>query len=295
MIRWTSLLFAAVGLSCSSDSKHPPPSVQEQLYESLLGRVEIWNGVLSHQNESEMLVEIQKNSQLVMKHLDTLKQDAESSSARERMLACFALGFASDPAVLPILLRSLDHPSPVVRGNAIGATGLLVFRKIISPDKAPMEAYARLLKSKSWVDVAGTLFTLSLVLTEDNDGGFSEEIAPLLKHPRPEVRLEAVKLAGVLKKPASYEKLREGLNDPEPYVRLNVLKALAQIGKEKAIPDLVLGLSDAAPDVVKIAVTLLESVAPKGLEFVCEADRHSQASNGTCPTCGKTLVPRARR
>ncbi len=282
-------------VACASDSKNPAPSAREQIYDTLDGRIAIWNAKVTQQNETAMVQEINRNALFVAKHLDALKTDAASAETNYRVKACFALGFSPDDSALPILLKNFEDVSPSVRVNSVASSGMLVYRKVVPRDRAPFSGYAKLLASRGWEDVHATLFTLSLILNETQDYGFYPQVLPLLKHPRVEVRNEAVKLLGLLQRPESYESLRDLMKDPEPLIRLNAVVGLARIGKERSIPDLVAAMSDSASEVVQMAVGQIERLAPGGMEFVCEPDQHVQSSNGACPKCGKPLTPRPRK
>jgi HEAT repeat protein len=238
---------------------------------------------------------MQSNSTFVARHIEALKTDAQTSSTREKVLACFALGFCSDPAVLPILVRNMEDVSPLVRANSAASTGLLMYRKVISQEQAPFAAYRKMLGSRAWEDNASALYALRFILTPGQDMGFSDVVTPLFKHPMAEVRLEAVSLAAILEHSALYDPVRALMDDPEVFIRMNAVKAVARIGKQKSIPDLVRAMASQVDDIVKVAVLQLDRLAPKGLEYACDVDGHAQPAAGNCPRCHKPLTPRAKQ
>lgn len=290
------LIPALLALSaCVTESKNPQPSHRDQLYDILQVRAQRWNGLLTRQDETPFIQEIQSNASFVAKHIEALKIDAQTSSPREKVLSSFALGFSSDPSVLPILVRNMEDISPLVRANSAASAGLLVFRKVVGLEQAPFPSFRKLLASRSWEDNASALFALRFILTRDEDMGFAEGLVPLFRHPKPEVRLESVSLAAILERPAHYEPVRLLLDDPEIYIRMNAIRALARIGKEKVVPDLVRCMADPVDDVVKAAVIELNHLAPKGLEYACDNDGRAQPAPGTCPKCAQSLTPRPKK
>jgi hypothetical protein len=290
------LCILALLAGCTSNSKNPEASPREELYLAIEGRIGFWNGRQMQQDPALMQQEIARDCALVAKHYDMLKTDAQASDLSYKAKASFALAFAPDDSALPILIRNFESPSPSVRANSIAAAGILVYRKVVPPERAPVPAYQKLLASKSWEDQQAALYALSLILSEDNDYGLNGQILPLMTHPRLEVRNEAVKLVSLLRKADSYEPLKDRLHDPEPLIRMLAIAGLSRIAKEKAIPDIMAtAMTDGSTEVVTYANEEVARLAPKGVEFACDTDNVTQSSSGSCPKCGKPLLPRPRR
>jgi hypothetical protein len=290
-MRRSLLAPALLCVACSSSGR----SLREELYDVLEARVFVWNGLLTRQDETLMLSEIQKNVRLVEPHLDLLMKDAGSATGRERILACFALGFAADTRALQVLRSSFSDPAPHIRANAIASSGMLAYRRVIGPDAIPVEEYRRALGSGSWEQVGAALFAIGLIAGENKDWGLSAEVVGLFEHPRPEVRAEAAKIAGLVRPAAAWEPLRKLVKDPVDLVRLNALVALARVGKERAIPELVQAMADSSAEVVHVAADQVHRLAPQGLEYGCPEHEPGRPAAGPCPRCGKPMIPRPKR
>ncbi len=185
---------------------------------------------------------------LVAKHRAILEAQAVSGPPRNRGIASAALGFTSDPSVLPYLVNNASDGDAEIAAKAL--LGLGVLAEPSTPAAVLQDAALRPNATAELTsNAAFALFQISIRAKADADGGLTDAGLTLLQSPDATVRAQAALSLGLVKAGVAQPQLADVLTaDPEPFVRTAAAYALGQLGARESTAALVRALSD--PDKV---------------------------------------------
>lgn len=285
------VLAAGLFLFCGCTSSPNKPRADR--YDWLQLQVARWRDGIARQDPDlirSLVHEIQKG---VDADLRRLMNDAVAAPVERRILAVFGLGFSKSREVVPILTQALSDDLTRVRATAVGGFGILMFQKVILPERLPTSKIPGLLSDEPEVAHAA-LAMLRFAFAAGQDLGMRDAVKKCLSHPVADVRGEAIWALRMLNDPALFDDLAPLAGDSDPLVRIMAASALAGLDSKRAVPVVYRLLNDSDADVVVKASTLMAAVAPRGFDVVCRQHGVVQAPSGKCPTCGVPVEPRPR-
>lgn len=181
---------------------------------------------------------------LVAKNRRLLDSQAVSGAARNRGIACAALGFSGDHRVTPLLLNGVSSGEPDVIAKALLGIGVLAdpFTSMAPIHAAVVNPNAT---SEIHSNAAYAIFQIAIKTGVDSDGTMASTLLSLIHSPDPSVRAQAVLSLGLIHANIALPQLTDMLaGDMAPDVRTAAAYGLGQIGSTASTQPLVNALRD---------------------------------------------------
>lgn len=207
-----------------------------------------WNTAMAQardpKNQELVAYTTQALGVLVAKNRPMLESQAVSGAARNRAIACAALGFSGDFSVTPLLLNGVSSGEPEVVSKALLGIGVLCDP---NTSMAPIRGavFAANASDSTHSNAAFALFQIAIKNQRDPDGSMGAILEALLRSPLPSVRSQAALSLGLIHANLSVPPITDLLaGDGVPDVRTAAAYALGQIGSTASTAPLVAALRD---------------------------------------------------
>ncbi|MDA1113207.1 MAG: HEAT repeat domain-containing protein [Planctomycetota bacterium] len=181
---------------------------------------------------------------LVAKNRGLLESQAVSGAARNRGIACAALGFSGDNRVTPLLLNGVSNGEPDVIAKALLGLGVLAdpFTSMAPIHAAVIDPNAT---SEIHSNAAFAIFQIAIKTGVDSDGTMVSALLSLINSPDPSVRAQSTLSLGLIHANIALPQLTDMLaGDMAPDVRTAAAYGLGQIGSTASTQPLVNALRD---------------------------------------------------
>lgn len=236
-----------------------------------------WPQLLEHWS----LLGISEQSQLLSKlrnfQLAPLLEQRENPTTETGISAIHLLGQVKNPTAIPHLKPLLQHPTPRVRYQALGALWLLqaldaevdLLPLVQDPD-AEIQTMATAMLNQAYVAVlTPKLLKLLMspqpevrlaavnILGHSNDRRICPDLFPLVQDPDVRVRQQAVIALHHMAYARPPRLLMYALKDPDPDVRWLTLQAVKELGNAQQVSEILPYLKDPDANVQQAAVDLL--------------------------------------
>ena len=163
-------------------------------------------------------------------NFDLIQKAVEATDSRNRLVAAWSLGYASNPMALPLLMELLRDPSPLIKANALFALGAL---------KDPATPMKPIHDACSHPD-AGVRCNAARAIRDILEPGVNADaIVPLtgmIDDEEPRVRLAAVGALAKMERPECKAFLINSLKDPMPLVRAQAALGLGKTRDVSTVP-----------------------------------------------------------
>lgn len=196
------------------------------------------------QNQELVTYTTQALGVLVAKNRSALENQAISGAARNRAIACAALGFSGDFSVTPLLLNGVSSGDAEVVSKALLGLGVLADP---NTSMAPVRSAVFAVEADDSVhsNAAFALFQIAIKNQRDPDGSMGAILEALLRSPQPSVRSQAALSLGLIQANLAVPPITDLLaGDAVPDVRTAAAYALGQIGSTASTAPLVAALRD---------------------------------------------------
>lgn len=182
-----------------------------------------------------------------------------------------ALGKVGGERARATLLVGMQGPEAVMRGEAVLAVGIQIYRKLASPPTGELLTQMTGLLSDTDAEVrwkAAYAFMRSNLAVADRDAPRAA-LQDLLGDPDVTVRMMAARALGELGDGASLIRLVGSMSDVDWRVRVNCLRAAAKLKGDAALAMVRQGLGDSSPLVRQQAIEALGALGdPRGKDLL---------------------------